>query len=68
MALGGQNARLPDILTVLTSLTGFSWRGTGDKVLRGGSWNNNDDNVRAANRNNNDPTNRNDDIGLRCAQ
>jgi hypothetical protein len=28
-------------------------------VLRGGSWNNNDNNVRAPNRNNNDPDNQN---------
>ncbi|GIK56245.1 MAG: SUMF1/EgtB/PvdO family nonheme iron enzyme [Chloroflexi bacterium] len=42
--------------------------GTGQRVLRGGSWNNNDNNVRAANRNNNDPTNRNNNVGFRCAQ
>jgi len=35
-------------------------------VLRGGGWNNNWNNVRAANRNNN-PTNRNNNIGFRCA-
>lgn len=38
------------------------------RVLRGGSFNNNARNVRAANRNRNDPDNRNDNIGLRvCA-
>ena len=37
-------------------------------VIRGGSWNNEPDNVRSANRNRNTPTNRNDNIGLRCAQ
>jgi len=36
-------------------------------VLRGGSWNNNWNNVRAANRNNNNPDNRNNNIGFRCA-
>jgi len=36
-------------------------------VLRGGSWNNNDNNLRVANRNNNNPTNRNNNIGFRCA-
>ncbi|MBY0474653.1 MAG: hypothetical protein K2Q13_06280 [Nitrosomonas sp.] len=34
-------------------------------MLRGGSWNNNPDNVRASARNNNDPDNRNDNIGFR---
>jgi hypothetical protein len=36
-------------------------------VLRGGSWNNNENNLRSANRNNNNPDNRNDNIGFRCA-
>jgi len=35
--------------------------------MRGGSWNNNPQNVRVANRNNNEPTNRNNNIGFRCA-
>jgi hypothetical protein len=35
-------------------------------MLRGGSWNNNAPFVRAANRNNNDPDNRNNNIGFRC--
>lgn len=37
-------------------------------VLRGGSWNNNIRNVRASNRNNNDPDNWNNNIGFRCAR
>ena len=37
-------------------------------MLRGGSWNNNAQNVRSAYRNHNDPGNRNDNIGFRCAQ
>ena len=34
---------------------------------RGGSWNNDASNTRAANRNNNDPGNRNNNIGFRLA-
>jgi len=37
-------------------------------VIRGGSWNNNARNVRAAYRNWNDPTNRWNNQGFRCAQ
>jgi len=33
--------------------------------VRGGSWNNNDNNCRAANRNNNNPTNCNNNYGFR---
>ena len=36
-----------------------------DRVLRGGSWNDNARNCRTANRNGNDPDNRNDNIGFR---
>jgi hypothetical protein len=39
----------------------------GRRVLRGGSWNNNTNNLRAANRNNNTPDNRNNNIGFRVA-
>lgn len=35
-------------------------------MLRGGSWNNNPRNLRAANRNDNDPDNRNNNIGFGC--
>jgi len=35
------------------------------RVLRGGSWNNNDNNVRVANRNRNTPDNRNNNVGVR---
>jgi hypothetical protein len=34
-------------------------------VLRGGSWNNNQDNARATYRNDNDPDDRNNNIGFR---
>jgi hypothetical protein len=40
----------------------------GKKVLRGGAWNNKARNVRAAYRNANDPDNRNNNIGFRCAR
>ena len=39
-----------------------------NRVLRGGSWNNKPRNVRSANRNNNTPDNRNNNIGFRPAQ
>ena len=35
-------------------------------VLRGGSWNNNPQNVRASNRNRNEPENHNNNLGFRC--
>jgi hypothetical protein len=38
------------------------------RVIRGGSWNSNAHNVRAANRNWNEPGNRNDNIGFRLAR
>jgi len=38
---------------------------TESRVLRGGSWINNQDNARADNRNDNHPNNRNDNIGFR---
>ncbi len=38
-----------------------------NRVNRGGSWNNNADNVRAANRNNNTPGNRNNNLGFRLS-
>jgi formylglycine-generating enzyme required for sulfatase activity len=36
-------------------------------VVRGGAWNNNPNNVRAPNRNRNNPDNRNDNLGFRLA-
>jgi len=37
-------------------------------AVRGGSWNNNAQNVRSANRNRNTATNRNNNLGFRLAQ
>ena len=36
-------------------------------MIRGGSWNNDPQNARVANRNNNGPTNRNHNLGFRLA-
>jgi hypothetical protein len=38
------------------------------RALRGGAWNNNEDNLRVSNRNRNNPSNRNNNIGFRCAR
>ena len=43
-------------------------KGAANRVIRGGSWNDNARNGRAAFRNFNDPTNRNDNLGFRCAR
>ena len=40
-------------------------RALAKRLLRGGSWNNEARNARAANRNDNDPNNRNNNIGFR---
>ncbi len=38
-----------------------------NRVIRGGSWNNDAQNLRSAQRNNDHPGNRNDNVGLRLA-
>lgn len=43
-------------------------KGAANRVIRGGAWNNEARNVRAAYRNHNDPANRNDNLGFRCAR
>ena len=43
-------------------------RRTKHRVNRGGSWNNNAQNCRSANRNRNTPTNRNNNLGFRVAR
>jgi hypothetical protein len=40
-------------------------RSTGDRVVRGGSWNNNQRNARPSDRNRNNPDNSNNNIGFR---
>jgi len=48
------------------SLIGLLW--CAQRVLRGGSWNNNPQNTRAAKRNNNTAENRNNNNGFRAAR
>jgi len=43
------------------------WPGTWRRVLRGGSWNNNQVNARCSYRNNNHPNNRNNNVGFRLS-
>jgi len=50
----------------LTKKLGQTTKGS-NRVIRGGSWNNDPQNCRSANRNNNAPGNRNNNIGLRLA-
>lgn len=52
-----------------TAAVGFGvWAIGSERALRGGSWNNNDQNTRAAYRNNNNPDNRNNNVGFRVAE
>ncbi len=46
----------------------ISRKAAANRVMRGGSWNNHARNVRAACRNHNHPTNRNDNVGFRCVR
>ncbi len=39
-----------------------------NRAIRGGNWNNTENNLRSSNRNNNDPTNENNNIGFRVAR
>ncbi|NJN98901.1 MAG: SUMF1/EgtB/PvdO family nonheme iron enzyme [Anaerolineales bacterium] len=77
MRLGGSSAagngnrlgpKLPvrrQTAAILTVLSAVAW-GQVAKVLRGGSWNNNEINARASFRNNNNPDNQNTNVGFRC--
>ena len=42
--------------------------GSAHRVIRGGSWTDDARNVRAASRNHNEPADRNDNLGFRCAR
>jgi formylglycine-generating enzyme required for sulfatase activity len=44
------------------------WPKGSDRVIRGGSWNENGQNCRAANRNRIAPSNRNNNLGFRLAR
>ena len=46
----------------------ISRKAAANRVMRGGSWNNDARNVRAAYRNDIHPTNRNDNVGFRCVR
>jgi hypothetical protein len=53
------------VVTCLSPVRPAGCPGRWRRVVRGGSWNNNQDNARASNRNNNHPNNRNNNIGFR---
>ena len=53
--------------SIILCLGGCRYKGE-NRVLRGGSWINDGRNVRSAQRNANDPGNRNDNIGFRLAR
>ncbi len=60
-------------MVALTDWMTFKYHNPGElvesgarRVIRGGSWNNDARNVRAANRNANHAGNRNNDLGFRC--
>ena len=44
------------------------WVDGSTRGLRGGSWNNNENNLRSSNRNSNNPTNENNNVGFRVAR
>jgi len=52
---------------MVRSIVGALTAPCGQRVLRGGSWNNNPRNLRSANRNRNTTTNRNNNNGFRVA-
>ena len=56
------------VVRSIERLTTGAWQAPlGLRVVRGGAWNNNPQNLRSANRNRNTTGNRNNNIGLRVA-
>ena len=45
----------------------YKWSGS-NRVKRGGSWNNNANNLQVGNRNNNNPNNENNNLGFRLVR
>lgn len=64
----GKNALAKKRVRRIVCLSGESLIRPFGKVLRGGAWNNNQDNARAASRNRNNPNNRNNNIGFRVVR
>jgi RNA-directed DNA polymerase len=54
-----------DTLSLRRKIWGKRHEAGSNRVNRGGSWNNNADNLRSSNRNNNDPANINNNLGFR---
>jgi Sulfatase-modifying factor enzyme 1 len=53
---------------MMSNRRGMLVEASAHRVIRGGSWNNDAQNLRAAYRNHNEPTNRNNNLGFRCAE
>ena len=55
-----------DSFPVCVSMSVVLWPSGSNRVKRGGSFDNNDDNLRASNRNDDNPSDDNDNLGFRC--
>ncbi|MCP4389822.1 MAG: SUMF1/EgtB/PvdO family nonheme iron enzyme [Gammaproteobacteria bacterium] len=60
--------RLRNLWRTCSVCSGWRSKTGADRVIRGGSWNNNARNCRCAYRNRNQPDNRNNNLGFRCAR
>lgn len=67
MLVAASDLFCPLVDTRFASVQPHPWQARSNRVLRGGSWNNNPENLRSANRNRNNPTNRNNNNGFRVA-
>jgi hypothetical protein len=67
MLVAASDVILPACGDALAHRQPHPWPAPSSRVLRGGSWNNNPQNLRSANRNRNNPTNRNNNNGFRLA-